>query len=222
VPHFDLLVLDADSTLFTIEGIDELARLAGCFEEVRAATARMMDSSGMNPEVYRQRLRVVSPTPAMLEQLARLYRESATPGAAELVAAASECKVGVRILSGGIREALLPAARDLGIREEHVYAVTLLPDQEGRLTRLQEPATLAQADGKSRLVRAWKDAGARILMAGDGMSDLEAAAHADLFVGFGGVVRRAAVEARCQHYVAEPDLRALIPFLDPHQSRRSP
>ena len=48
---------------------------------------------------------------------------------------------------------------------------------------------------------------------GDGVSDLEAKPAVDLFIGFGGVARRARVEENADVFITEPRLTALLPYL---------
>ena len=50
-----------------------------------------------------------------------------------------------------------------------------------------------------------------LLFVGDGITDLEAKDVVDLFVGFGGVARRPAVEAAADAYITK---NSLLPVLD--------
>ena len=53
---FDLIFFDCDSTLSHIEGIDELARQKGIFDEVQQLTAAAMDGEVHLSSVYDRRL----------------------------------------------------------------------------------------------------------------------------------------------------------------------
>jgi len=48
---------------------------------------------------------------------------------------------------------------------------------------------------------------------GDGITDLETRAHVQRFVGFGGVVARAAVRQGAEHFVDSPSLAAILPLV---------
>ena len=49
---FDFVFFDCDSTLSTVEGIDELARLKGKLDEVKAMTDAAMDGEVYLDDVY--------------------------------------------------------------------------------------------------------------------------------------------------------------------------
>jgi phosphoserine phosphatase len=55
-PRFDAVCFDCDSTLTRIEGIDELARRAGCATEIAALTEAAMNGAVALEEVYARRL----------------------------------------------------------------------------------------------------------------------------------------------------------------------
>jgi hypothetical protein len=52
----------------------------------------------------------------------------------------------------------------------------------------------------------------RVMLIGDGLSDLEAMSHVDLFVGFGGVVYRERVAAQSPAYIKTPHLSPIVPL----------
>src|SRR5204863_2195619 len=96
-----LLAMDMDSTLITIECIDELGDLAGCKSEIAAITAQAMRGELDYPQSLRKRVSLLAGLPE--KALTDVYddRLRLTPGAEELIAG---CKVhGVRLLlvSGG-------------------------------------------------------------------------------------------------------------------------
>ena len=59
---FDLIFFDCDSTLSTIEGIDELARLKGKEGRVGLLTNKAMDGELDLADVYGKRLRAINRT----------------------------------------------------------------------------------------------------------------------------------------------------------------
>ena len=116
-------MLDVDSTLCGIEGIDWLASLrdAGVAENVANATARAMRGESSLESVYADRLALVSPTRAELRQLAQAYRDSLSPGAREEIRKWREAGVHVVLVSGGLREAIAPVAAELGFLDPHEH-----------------------------------------------------------------------------------------------------
>src|SRR5512139_4296797 len=88
---FRLLFFECDSTLTTIEGIDELARLKGQYEHIAELTRRAMDGEIKLEEVFAARLDRLRPTRADLRRVAQAYRENTVPEARETIAALRAC-----------------------------------------------------------------------------------------------------------------------------------
>jgi phosphoserine phosphatase len=98
---FGLICFDMDSTLITIECIDELADYAGKKEEVSAVTESAMRGEIDYHESLRRRLSLLAGLDARV--LARVYGERLllSPGARELLEAAQNAGLRTAILSGG-------------------------------------------------------------------------------------------------------------------------
>ena len=73
--RFDAVCFDCDSTLSRIEGIDELAKRAGCEAEIAALTKAAMNGEVPLDAVYGKRLERVRPGRADLDWLAQRYVE---------------------------------------------------------------------------------------------------------------------------------------------------
>lgn len=191
-PKTKLLFLDCDSTLSSIEGIDEMARLSNpaIFAEVVALTNAAMDGEVPLGEVFRRRMDIIRPDRAMVEKVSRMYIETVVPGAAELVSKAKEKGWLPVILSGGFAPIIMPLAESLGIR--HVEAVPLHFNELGEYAGYGEDYPSTRNLGKNEIIREWKQAllPQRVVMIGDGISDLETKPDVDLMIGFGGVARR--------------------------------
>src|SRR5690606_739353 len=82
---FRTVIFDCDSTLSTIEGIEELARDHRA--EVEALTEEAMRGAIPLEEVYGRRLALVRPTRDAVLSLGRRYVETMVPDAAETIAA---------------------------------------------------------------------------------------------------------------------------------------
>ncbi|MDC4226516.1 MAG: phosphoserine phosphatase SerB [Candidatus Manganitrophus sp.] len=95
-----LIVMDMDSTLVQIEGIDELAKEAGVGEKVVAITHRAMNGEISFPEALRERVRLLKGLPVgVLEKVCK--RMPFTPGAKELVSILKKLGYRTAVLSGG-------------------------------------------------------------------------------------------------------------------------
>lgn len=190
------VVLDVDSTLCTIEGIDWLARRRGpdVARLVSELTDRAMAGDIALDDVYGERLRLVSPTESDVAALADEYERTLAPGAAATVAALLDAGVRVVLVSGGLREAILPVARGLGVADADVRAVGVRFDGDGSFASHDRASPLASQQGKREVVEAMRLAGP-VLAVGDGATDAAVRGTVDTFAAFTAVVRREAVVA---------------------------
>ena len=210
--RFNSVVLDVDSTLSDIEGIDWLAALRG--PEVSAwsaaLTARAMAGAIPIEAVYGERMGVVKPTFAEIEELARVYVDRIAPGAKEVLAELRNHEVGLVMVSGGLREAILPLAAELGISEESVHAVSVFFDADGDYSGFDDRSPFTQQTGKRSAVSTMGLQGP-VLAVGDGMTDCEMKPVVDGFAAFTGFMKRDPVIARADYVIENFDqLRKLV------------
>lgn len=190
---FRTVLFDCDSTLTRLEGIDRLAR---GHEDLAALTDAAMKGDVRLEDVYRRRLDIARPDRDQLRALADAYLDHVVDDAAEVIAALSRAGAQVHVISGGLRQAVEPFARALGVAPERVHAVDVRFDDAGRYVGFDDASPLARSGGKSERIESLAASLLRpILLVGDGMTDLEAAPAVDLFVAYAGVVDRAAVSA---------------------------
>ena len=112
---YDYIFFDCDSTLSTIEGIDELARLKGKFDEVKALTDAAMDGEVYLDSVYDRRLEMLAPTHEEVAGIEELYRQTVVPDAADVIDALRAAGKEIFIVSGGLLAAVRPFGRWLGV-----------------------------------------------------------------------------------------------------------
>jgi phosphoserine phosphatase len=225
---FQRVIFDCDMTLVTVEGIDELARLKGQTDYIADLTQQAMNGKIPLEEVYAKRLELLRPTRAELEEVGRIYRRTLTPQTDEVVAALQLAGVEVFIVSGGLKAAVLDLAEMLKVPAQNVHAVAVRLDELSGswwdYTRHQyrgnpdetyfafAPTPLAESSGKSAVVRNLASDGKRTMMVGDGSTDLVTKDVVRLFVGFGGVERRAAVVEEATVFIEGPGLEGLLPL----------
>lgn len=208
----DILFLDCDSTLSTLEGIDELALRRGI--DVARLTDDAMAGRVTMDSVYRRRLELIQPVSGDFIWLADRYASTTVPGALELVAALDRLGIECHVISGGLLPAVLPYALSLGIRADRVHAVPY-PVDEPDPVGIATAHPLARNGGKPATIAALCAHGpqrSRRMLAGDGRSDLEASPEVGLFVGFGGVADRAPVRDEAPVFLSAPGLWALGPL----------
>jgi phosphoserine phosphatase len=127
--RFRCVIFDCDSTLCAIEGIQVLG--AAHHDEIASLTASAMHGHIALEDVYARRLELARPARRDLEALAEQYVSTLVPDARDVVNALDAEGIEVRIVSGGLRPAVLAVARVLGVPEERVAAVDLRFDDGG-------------------------------------------------------------------------------------------
>ena len=179
-----LLAMDMDSTLITIECIDELGDFAGRKSEVAAITAQAMRGELDYPQSLRQRVAVLGGLDESV--LERVYAERLrlTPGAEALVAKCKAHGVKLLLVSGGFSFFTERLRERLGID----YTISnRLAIEGGRLTgRLL--GDIVDADAKAakfrEVVEALRADRHQTVAIGDGANDLKMMAQAGYSVAF--------------------------------------
>lgn len=179
-----LLAMDMDSTLITIECIDELGELAGKKAEIAAITERAMRGELDFPAALRRRVAAL----AGLQEsaLLRVYEErlKLTPGAEILLKACKDHGVKLLLVSGGFSFFTERLKARLGLD----YTISnRLEIENGRLTGtvLGEIVGTEAKAAKFRNVLSELKAGKEQSVAiGDGANDLKMMAEGGLSIAF--------------------------------------
>ena len=206
---FDVICFDCDSTLSKIEGIDELARRVGLGEEMSKLTDAAMNGIVPLEAVYERRLSLIRPDQNSIDWLADLYIAEIVEGVKEVIAALLAQDKVVHIISGGLRQAILPLAQCLGLPESHVHAVDIYFNEDGSYCNYDLSSALAKTGGKAVVVGTLKAQGS-LVMIGDGKTDLEAKQAGAIVFGFGGVVDRAIMRESADFYTTDPTLLSVL------------
>lgn len=199
---------DVDSTVITVEGIDELASFAGKKDAVAALTRQAMGGSVPFHEALEQRLRIINPTAEMLSTFTAQHPFQFTPGFQGLIEVLKRRRTSIYLVSGGFTQMIHPVADVLHLPRDHVYANTILFDAKGNYAGFDRAAPTSRAGGKAQALRQIKSgsggAYSRMVMVGDGATDLEARVPgeaADVMIGYGGIVVRDAVKKGADWFV---------------------
>ena len=201
-PRFRSVVLDADSTLSGVEGIDWLAGQRGpeVARAVELATRRAMEGVVPLDAVYAERLALIRPTRDEIARLGAVYVRAMAPDTIRSVERMTQSGVRVVIVSGGLRDALLPMATVLGIPATDVHAVRVTYDASDAVESLDGVQPLATAAGKPLVVR-----GLRLepltLAVGDGMTDAAIRPVVAAFAVYTAYARRETVIAQADHCI---------------------
>ena len=170
---FKLLAMDMDSTLITIECIDEIADFAGKKAEVAAITeAAMRGDIADFAESLRRRVSLLAGTPVTV--LDRVFNErlSLSPGASELIQAARDSRMFTLLASGGFTYFTKRLKDELQLSDE---CANILEISDNRLTgRVAEP--IIDANGKlnrvRKAIRTLDCTDEQVLVIGDGANDI--------------------------------------------------
>ncbi len=207
--NFNVICFDCDSTLSKIEGIDELAKRVGLGDAMSKLTDAAMNGLVPLEAVYEQRLALIKPDKNSIDWLAELYIAELVDGAQDVFATLLAHNKQVHIISGGLRQAILPLAAYLGLSDTHVHAVDIYFNDDGSYQRYQMDSPLARTGGKAEIIQSLNGQGA-IVMIGDGKTDMEAKQAGAYTIGFGGVVDRPLVRQLADSYITESSLLAVL------------
>jgi phosphoserine phosphatase len=202
-----LLAADMDSTMITVECIDELADYAGLKAEVAAVTEQAMRGELDFEAALDARVALLAGMDETVIDRCREERVRLTPGARPLVRTMRANGAFTLLVSGGFTRFADAVAAAIGFDES---ASNILLIEEGRLAgRVAKP--IVGADGKLQAMRA---AAARhsipkeaILAVGDGANDLPMLQAASLGIAYHA---KPAVAAASDARIEANDLTALL------------
>ena len=179
-----LLAIDMDSTLISIECIDELADIAGVKTEVAAITAAAMAGELDYAQSLRRRVGLLQGLDA--GALARVYEERLrlSPGAEALLAAAKSVGVKTLLVSGGFSFFTERLKTRLGLD----YSISNeLEIESGRISG-RVIGNIVDAQAKAARLRALRAefgvARDAVIAIGDGANDLAMMAEAGVSVAY--------------------------------------
>jgi phosphoserine phosphatase len=211
---FDVICFDCDSTLSKIEGIDELARWAGVGDEMAKLTDLAMNGELPLEAVYGKRLETIKPDQAAIDWVAELYITEIVDGVKEVFSTLLTQGKEVHIISGGLRQAILPLAQMLDVPEDHVHAVDIYFNVDGGYSGYDENSPLARSGGKAEICKQLLNGKQSLVLIGDGKTDMEAKQPGVVVIGFGGVCDRAVVRELADEFVDDTNLNAILTLID--------
>ena len=212
---FSAVYFDCDSTLSSIEGVDELLQFAdpALRQDIAALTEQAMNGTLPLADVYESRLSKLAPTSDQLTEIGDHYVRNLVPDAKETIMALQALGKHVGIVSGGLLIPVQLVAQHLDVPLDHVHAVPILFSADGRYLDFDRDSSLWQNGGKVPIVKEAPDHHKPMAFVGDGITDLETKPYVGRFVGFGGVVARAVVRDGADCWVATKSLAGILPFV---------
>jgi phosphoserine phosphatase len=181
---FKLLVTDMDSTLITIETIDELASLVGKKDQVSEITTQAMRGEIPYDESLRRRVAVLKGLDETAIERLYIERVKLSPGADKLLAGAKKTGLKILLVSGGFTHVTEKLKTKLKLDYCHSNTLKVAA---GKLTGEVE-GTIVNADGKREALIKVRDelgiAKEQIIGVGDGANDLKFMAECGVSVAY--------------------------------------
>lgn len=183
-PGLRLLVADMDSTMITVECIDELADYAGVRDEVAAVTERAMAGELDFEAALRARVELLAGLSEAVLAECHAERVRMMPGARSLVRTMVARGGSAVLVTGGFDYFASRVATEIGFTG---FAANRLGMAGGRLTGTVEGPVIDAAGKRDRLERALAEGGidrAASMAIGDGANDRLMVAAAGLGVAY--------------------------------------
>ena len=187
------LVVDFDSTIVSVEALDELAAIAQKNSNNRSQLIRRIQEItrlGMEGEIsiaesLARRLELIKATRSDLTRLCRLLADRLSTSFWRQKKFIKAHARQIYVVTSGFKEYVVPVCKTLGLLPEHVLANSFVYDRRGNITGIDTDNPLCQPNGKSKAVRSLGLKG-EIWMVGDGYTDFQvrASGAAQRFVAY--------------------------------------
>eukprot|EP01138_Halocafeteria_seosinensis_P003339 gb/GECG01003415.1/.p1 GENE.gb/GECG01003415.1/~~gb/GECG01003415.1/.p1 ORF type:complete len:296 (+),score=50.00 gb/GECG01003415.1/:1-888(+) len=188
----DAVCFDVDCTVLNGEGIDTLAKKRGKEKEVGELTNSAMTGAMPLEEALRKRLDIVQPSKDDIQTVNESGELALNPGVDKFIDALRGRGIDVYLVSGGLKDMILPFSRQLELPDENVFANILHYNEDGTYHSFDDSVPVSRSGGKALVLQGLKNQMSlgKMVIIGDGATDLEARPPADYFIGYGGVCVR--------------------------------
>jgi D-3-phosphoglycerate dehydrogenase len=210
-------IIDFDSTLVTVESLDELARIAlrgkddgpERLRQLQALTNQGMAGKLAFDESLRRRLELFSADRGHVEELIGFLKTRLSPSAVSSKSWFETNAADIYVISGGFKDFICPVIEMLGLDPEHVYANSFLYDAAGHITGYDKRSLLCRPQGKVAQLQSLALKG-KLIIIGDGYTDYEIKRHgaADEFWAMTETVARREVVDKADRVIHEFSLLA--------------
>lgn len=208
--NFGLVVMDMDSTLITIECIDEIADMAGLKAQVSLITESTMRGEIDFQESLRQRVTLLAGLPVSALEKVYVERLTLSPGGAQFLTSIKSAHIKTLLVSGGFTFFTERLKTKLNLD----FAISnLLEIKNDKLTgRISGEIIDAEAK-KSALIKIRdqlaieKD---QVVAIGDGANDLKMLSEAGISIAYRG---KPIVQAHTDYAINHVGLDGALPFL---------
>lgn len=212
------LLIDFDSTLVSVEALDELAKIVLDDHEDRDKLIRRIEGltkAGMEGvitmgESLQARLSLLKFGHEHIDRLVEVLRRKVTTSFLASGATVAGNADRIHVVSGGFLEWVVPVCTELGIYPDHCHANRFQFDELGRFAGIDQRSTLATHGGKPRTIaalRVTRRLQEPVVLVGDGATDLEAlkARAVDHFIAYTEHANRERIVAEASEAAASFD-----------------
>jgi D-3-phosphoglycerate dehydrogenase / 2-oxoglutarate reductase len=209
-----VFIIDFDSTITKVEGLDELAAIAlantpngeAIVKKIKDLTDRGMSGELSFSDALRERLALLNANKKHVAQLVEFLKSNITQSFERNRKFLAEFSDQIIVVSSGFKDFILPIVEHLGMNPENVYANTFIYDEAGKIVGIDEDNVLTQTGGKIKLLESL-DLDAHISVIGDGFTDFELkkSGQADRFYAFVENVDRPEVTANADFAIKSLD-----------------
>ncbi|XP_071850232.1 phosphoserine phosphatase-like isoform X2 [Apostichopus japonicus] len=210
----DAVCFDVDSTVIQDEAIDELAKFCGVGHQVELLTKKAMDGNMSYQEALQARLDLCKPSKQLVDKFKRSHPPRLTNDIELLVEKLHKRGTAVYLVTGGFACLVSEVSKKLNIPDENIFSNRLLFYFDGKFHGFDKTQYTASSGGKAKVMDHLKQKFGyqRLVMVGDGATDMESSPPADAFIGFGGNQIRPNIQNEAQWYVTS--FKELIDALD--------
>lgn len=172
-------IFDFDKTLVSVEGLDLLAEISLSHSPQRERIVKLIiqiTEQGMKgtlsfEESLKRRFSLINPTMRDLCEARDKITKCISPSIRRNKSFFQLNKERIYIVSGGFKEFIVPVAKELGLREDHIYANTMTTNAKGVITGFNSTNPLAHNEGKVNVVRSLHMP--HVIAIGDGFTDAQ-------------------------------------------------
>eukprot|EP01067_Filipodium_phascolosomae_P002791 Filipodium_phascolosomae@DN2490_c0_g1_i6.p1 len=167
-----------------------------------------LTSLGMNgnlsfEESFRQRLHLLQPSKEELAMFVEQNPLKLTKGIKSVIDSCHKAGVPTFLLSGGLTSIIQNVGKKLNIPDDNIMANKLIFDSNGMFSDYDALNLMAQSNGKALAIQTLIDKHhlQKVVMVGDGVTDLQAKPPASVFIGFGGNKVREKVKREADWFI---------------------
>lgn len=212
-----IFIIDFDSTITKVEGLDQLAAIALAHSSDGTKVVQQikeLTDAGMNGELslsesLSKRMSLLNANKKHVDALVEYLLENISESFERNKKFLQEYADQILVVSSGFKDFIIPVVSYLGLKAENVYANTFIYNDHGDIIGVDNSNVLSQTGGKIELVKSL-NLDAHVSVIGDGFTDYEIKQHglADRFYAFVENVERQKVVD-----VADFTIKSLDEFL---------